>query len=251
MPQNEELGDFEEDRALLQKDAHTRRRHLSWFNKCREDFESDRAYDDYLEKVEDIVYNMVHGIDLEGTRAFVAKYRRENADSIAANSAKRAEESRNMLDEINDEKRLRLRRLSEIRKEEEERKRDLVRKRKLIEAEELVRVSQGEEAYKKLVKKRQRREKKENKKREEAAHLASGGALKGTQQMHFRLDLAVHGYPMPKPNSDIPEDDNRIPDDESDVARAGGFRIEPVRQRALLEFEQCMAQSCARFVGIM
>eukprot|EP00241_Pyramimonas_parkeae_P009503 CAMPEP_0114248902 /NCGR_PEP_ID=MMETSP0058-20121206/13831_1 /TAXON_ID=36894 /ORGANISM="Pyramimonas parkeae, CCMP726" /LENGTH=125 /DNA_ID=CAMNT_0001362361 /DNA_START=368 /DNA_END=745 /DNA_ORIENTATION=+ len=51
-------------------------------------------YNNFLEEVEDIVYNLVEGIDVEATEARVTKYRRGNEDQIAATQARKMEEER-------------------------------------------------------------------------------------------------------------------------------------------------------------
>jgi hypothetical protein len=81
------------------------------YNKRESDFESARAYDDYLEEVEDIsmwnggdptrtptdgvlapgcarvgpVYNLMHNVDRDATLARVATYKEQNAAQISRN----------------------------------------------------------------------------------------------------------------------------------------------------------------------
>lgn len=236
----EDFGDFEEDRAILTKDAHTRRRYLQWFNKTREDFDTDREFDDYLEMVEDVVYKLVHGIDVKETKALVEKYRRENTDSISLNAAKRAEENRRMLGEIQDEKKERMRKLKKIRDEEAAIDKEAVRKRRLMEAEELVRVTQGEEEYRKLVRRRERKERKERKRRE-AEQETAGGNPKDILPAFF-CPVFPHPLPSVLPSAKKTEEElYAIPDDTSDIAAAGGFDLRLVKKRARVEFEQCLA----------
>lgn len=80
------------------------------FNKRGEDFPSLRAYNDYLEMVEDIskvfihvndyilnyyiAFNLMNEVDVAETEAKIAAYEMENKDSIAANQAKNANEQR-------------------------------------------------------------------------------------------------------------------------------------------------------------
>lgn len=59
------------------------------FNKEEEDFSSKRDFDDYLEEREDIIFNLVEGIQVNEMENKVAKYQKENAESIARNEARK------------------------------------------------------------------------------------------------------------------------------------------------------------------
>ncbi|KAH9369636.1 hypothetical protein HPB48_010695 [Haemaphysalis longicornis] len=52
------------------------------YNKKEEDFETLRAYNDYLEEVETIIFNLANEIDVEATRRKVEQYKRENKTQI-------------------------------------------------------------------------------------------------------------------------------------------------------------------------
>ncbi|XP_067335183.1 CDK-activating kinase assembly factor MAT1 isoform X4 [Channa argus] len=58
------------------------------YNKRDFDFPSLREYNDYLEQVEDIVYNLTNNIDVENTKLRMEQYQRENKDLIQRNKAK-------------------------------------------------------------------------------------------------------------------------------------------------------------------
>lgn len=62
------------------------------YNKRREDFASDREYDDFLEEVEDITFNLLNDIDVEKTEARMREYTNKNSAAIAANKKKAAKE---------------------------------------------------------------------------------------------------------------------------------------------------------------
>lgn len=49
------------------------------------DFESDKEYDDYLEEIENIIYNLCHNIDTINTNKRIQQYKRENQDVILKN----------------------------------------------------------------------------------------------------------------------------------------------------------------------
>ncbi|KAF6732905.1 CDK-activating kinase assembly factor MAT1 [Oryzias melastigma] len=58
------------------------------YNKRECDFQSLREYNDYLEQVEDIVYNLTNNVDVENTKLRMEQYQRENKDVIQRNKAK-------------------------------------------------------------------------------------------------------------------------------------------------------------------
>ncbi|KAM1731719.1 hypothetical protein ACFX11_017566 [Malus domestica] len=69
-----------------------RKRIASIFNKREEDFSSLREYNDYLEEVEDMTFDLIEGIDVPAIEAKIAKYQEENAEQIMINRARKAEE---------------------------------------------------------------------------------------------------------------------------------------------------------------
>eukprot|EP01116_Phalansterium_solitarium_P023080 TRINITY_DN7900_c0_g1_i1.p1 TRINITY_DN7900_c0_g1~~TRINITY_DN7900_c0_g1_i1.p1 ORF type:complete len:277 (-),score=57.53 TRINITY_DN7900_c0_g1_i1:24-854(-) len=66
------------------------------YNKRRGDFKALKEYNDFLEEVEDIVYNLVNGIDVEATQARIARYKKDNEAAIAVNRARQVQEQREM-----------------------------------------------------------------------------------------------------------------------------------------------------------
>ncbi|CAB4288892.1 hypothetical protein PRUPE_7G266400 [Prunus persica] len=74
------------------KEIVVRKRIASIFNKREEDFPSLKEYNDYLEEVEDMTFNLIDGIDVPAIEAKIAKYQEENAEQIMINRARKAEE---------------------------------------------------------------------------------------------------------------------------------------------------------------
>ncbi|KAF0897147.1 hypothetical protein E2562_033942 [Oryza meyeriana var. granulata] len=74
------------------KEMTIRRRMASIFNKSQEHFPCLRDYNDYLEEVEDMTFNLIEGIDVEEIEAKIARYQQENAEQIYLSRAKRAED---------------------------------------------------------------------------------------------------------------------------------------------------------------
>lgn len=74
------------------KEMTIRKRIGNIFNKRVEDFSSLREYNDYLEEVEDMIVNLVEGIDVPAIEAKIAYYQKENAEQIMNAQARKAEE---------------------------------------------------------------------------------------------------------------------------------------------------------------
>jgi hypothetical protein len=76
----------------VQREVAKRGRILADFNKTEADFKSLKEYNDYLEEVEEIVFNALEGRDAEETAARISRYRQENADLIRRNRQRQHEE---------------------------------------------------------------------------------------------------------------------------------------------------------------
>ena len=62
------------------------------YNKQREDFEHEEDFNAYMEEVEDIIFNLVEGIDVPETESKIHEYQRLNRAKISLNSARKEEE---------------------------------------------------------------------------------------------------------------------------------------------------------------
>lgn len=78
---------FEDPHVEIEVD--TRKKILRDYNKVKEDFPTLREYNDYLEEVETIIYNLSNDINAEETRAKVDSYRKENQTTIMRNRMRR------------------------------------------------------------------------------------------------------------------------------------------------------------------
>ncbi|XP_053088427.1 CDK-activating kinase assembly factor MAT1 isoform X1 [Pangasianodon hypophthalmus] len=76
-----------EDPAV-DKEVEIRKKVLKIYNKRDLDFPSLREYNDYLEQVEEIVFNLTNNVDVENTRQMMEQYQRDNKDVIQRNKAK-------------------------------------------------------------------------------------------------------------------------------------------------------------------
>ncbi|QRV74789.1 RNA polymerase II transcription factor B subunit 3 [Ceratobasidium sp. AG-Ba] len=113
----------------VEKEVAIRRRIAKHFNKRLEDFEDLRAYNDYLEEVESIAFNLINGIDVAATEAKIAEHRAANAALIELNEQREAKEAAALRD-IEERERLdRQQRAEEARRAEEEEERERERSR--------------------------------------------------------------------------------------------------------------------------
>lgn len=109
----------------VEKEVIIRKRIHKLFNKRREDFESLDHYNNYLEEVEDITFNLINGVDVAETEAKIKKYQIENEDLIAQNAVHEARQA-----ELNK------RQEEAIKREREERKAELMRLEEEAQREE-------------------------------------------------------------------------------------------------------------------
>lgn len=77
----------------VEREVDVRRRVGKLFNKTEGDFDSLRAYNNYLEEVEAILFNLIHNIDVPQTEARIAAYQTSNKSLIQANVRSQAAES--------------------------------------------------------------------------------------------------------------------------------------------------------------
>ncbi|XP_058445640.1 CDK-activating kinase assembly factor MAT1 [Malaya genurostris] len=106
--------------SKVDKEIQIRKRIMRDFNKKEDDFSSLDEYNDYLEMIEEIVFNLCNNIDIINTNKRIEQYKKDNRDLILKNKTKLSK------DEIE------LEQLIEIEKEQsEQRKKEL----SMIEAE--------------------------------------------------------------------------------------------------------------------
>ena len=69
----------------MEKEVDIRRRIMRDFNRREEEFPNLREYNDYLEFVETIIFNLTNGIQVESTKRQIEDYKRQNRDQIQRN----------------------------------------------------------------------------------------------------------------------------------------------------------------------
>ena len=78
----------------LARSLRARQRVLAAFNKRQSDFASLREWNDYLERVETLIFNLTEGVDVNATEAAIAEHKRANASEIAHFAARARETKR-------------------------------------------------------------------------------------------------------------------------------------------------------------
>ncbi|KAJ3117724.1 TFIIH/NER complex subunit [Phlyctochytrium bullatum] len=106
----------------VEKEVQIRKRIGKYFNKRLEDFAGNlKKYNDYLEEVEEIMFNLINDVDVQATNERIERFRQENKDIIAQNLAKQASYHKTLLTvwlQMNEDKVISYK----LKKEKEERK---------------------------------------------------------------------------------------------------------------------------------
>lgn len=119
--------------ASVEKEVDIRKRILRDFNKKEDDFETLRQYNDYLEEIENIIFNLVNDIDVEETTKKIEQYKRENKEQIIKNKTRLGKRDHEIEEMLEMEKQQEMERRKELARQELE-----VKKRKILEKEALI-----------------------------------------------------------------------------------------------------------------
>uniref|UniRef100_A0A1B6H2K9 CDK-activating kinase assembly factor MAT1 n=1 Tax=Cuerna arida TaxID=1464854 RepID=A0A1B6H2K9_9HEMI len=119
--------------AVVEKEVDIRKRVLRDFNKKEDDFASLREYNDYLEEIECIIFNLCNNIDVVETNKRIEQYKKENKDIILKNKIKIGKEELELEELLEEEKQVDELRKRELIKEEQE-----IKKKKLKDKEALI-----------------------------------------------------------------------------------------------------------------
>lgn len=121
------LQQFED--LIVEKEVDVRKKVLKVYNKREEDFDTMedplRGYNDYLEEVETIIWNLANGIEIEETKKKIEKYKKENDALIRKNNFKLGREEAFITSQIEEEQReeeLRRKKVSWEEKEQQKKK---------------------------------------------------------------------------------------------------------------------------------
>nr|CAI5830892.1 unnamed protein product [Callosobruchus analis] len=119
--------------ATVEKEVDIRKRVLRDFNKKEEDFATLKEYNDYLEEVESIIFNLTNNIDVVNTNKRIEQYKRDNKDQIMKNKGKLGRDEYELEEILELEKQMEEQRKKEIHMEEIETK-----KKKIQDKEALI-----------------------------------------------------------------------------------------------------------------
>ncbi|RZC33923.1 CDK-activating kinase assembly factor MAT1 [Asbolus verrucosus] len=119
--------------AAVEKEVDIRKRVLRDYNKKEEDFNSLAEYNDYLEEVETIIYNLTNNIDIVNTNKRIEQYKRDNREQIMKSKGKLGREEYELEELLEYEKQQQELRKQEIFIEESE-----IKKKKIREKEALI-----------------------------------------------------------------------------------------------------------------
>ncbi|PWY93475.1 CDK-activating kinase assembly factor MAT1 [Aspergillus sclerotioniger CBS 115572] len=159
---------------------------ISPLNRREEEFDSKRAYDDFLEQREEIIANLVHGTDVAKTEGDLQRYASENMRSIRANQALEAQEASSFREQQTQEQELARLRREAARQEYENERKELLAGREDV----LSRLAAGRpgdaaaiarEGQKVLLKKSSARRSEEDRIRQKQAALRNSDARKAGQ----------------------------------------------------------------------
>lgn len=113
--------------VTVEREVDVRKRIAKTFNKRRDDFDTLLDYNNYLEEVEEMTFNLVNGVDVAKTEAKLQTYELANKDLINTNAARAAAEMQAFAQATEAEKEqhkmareLAVREMEEERREQEE-----------------------------------------------------------------------------------------------------------------------------------
>lgn len=153
-------------------------------NRREDEFDSKRAWDDFLEQREEIIANLVHGTDVAKTEADLQRYASENMSSIRANQALEQRQASSFQEQQTQEQELARLRREAARQEYENERRALLAGREDI-LSRLAAAKPGDaaaiarEGQKVLLKKSSARRSEEERIRQKQATLRNSDTKKG------------------------------------------------------------------------
>ena len=107
----------------IEREVDIRRRVASIFNRRQEEFLDLRSWNDYLENVETLTFNLLYNIDVEETEAKLNSYAAQNSDSIKKNKMLEEQERSGFIASLESQRMHRkLARQESLQEEEEERR---------------------------------------------------------------------------------------------------------------------------------
>ncbi|XP_061174780.1 CDK-activating kinase assembly factor MAT1-like [Saccostrea echinata] len=122
---------------FIEKEIEVRKKILKDFNKKEEDFDTLEEYNDYIEKIETIIFNIINNVDVDETRQMVEQYKRDNKDQISKGRNKKSKDEEYLESLIEQEQDENVRKRKLII-EEEQRQKDTKKRHKEALLDELM-----------------------------------------------------------------------------------------------------------------
>ncbi|WPH02647.1 rna polymerase ii transcription factor b subunit 3 [Acrodontium crateriforme] len=126
----------------VEREVDIRKKVAAVFNRREDEFETLRAYNDYLNDVEDITFNLINNIDLEETNKRFDAYQKAHEKEIIENAQRAQQETQSFAAMQKAERQLAKQRREAARREEEEEKREMEETRRDM----LNRLASGQDA---------------------------------------------------------------------------------------------------------
>lgn len=111
------------ENPMVEKEIDIRKRILRDYNKKEEDFATLDDYNNYLEEIEAIIYNLCNNIEIINTNKRIEAYKKENKDTILKNKQRLGREEYELEQLLEQEKELEEQRKRELEEFEQEAKR--------------------------------------------------------------------------------------------------------------------------------
>lgn len=118
--------------ASVEKEVDIRKRILRDFNKKEEDFNSLMEYNNYLEEIETIIYNLTNDIDVINTNKKIEQYKKDNREQIIKSKGKMGREECELEELLELEKQMEEQRKYELLLEEAENKKKKIREKEAL-----------------------------------------------------------------------------------------------------------------------
>ncbi|KAF7273224.1 CDK-activating kinase assembly factor [Rhynchophorus ferrugineus] len=118
--------------ATVEKEVDIRKRVLRDYNKKEEDFATLAEYNNYLEEVETIVYNLTNNIDVVNTNKKIEQYKKENREQIQKNKGRLGRDEYELEELLELEKHINEARKQEILLEETEAKKKRIQRKEAL-----------------------------------------------------------------------------------------------------------------------
>lgn len=184
----------------VEREVAVRRQVAKLFNRREDDFVDLKAYNDYLEEVEEITFNLIHEIDLPRTNAKLEQYQAAHRSAIAS-SANISQQESDRQARVDEEEKLAKKARAERLRKEEEQEREEREKERLEMMRELEKGADPEEVLEKQRNRRQERQERQRiqelearRREKEAAQASAIGGSGGADALDRRpwsLDMIL------------------------------------------------------------